>query len=856
MAAPTGAYRIPDEPKAERAARKVVDLVLEETWAAIGRITESARASYTEPAKARCEDWRKRVAGEDIAVEGVSRTCPVSVVDTDLYVGRSDGRLERMGVLYAETTLLSNEILANPVSAISASHVTVPVVAVSDGTRLAVVSFPLAAVATKAEKRPSLPQAAAPPPPPDADGPRAEKDRMQVVLDDTPARHAPADPAEPSSGGGYTVAALLFSPCGTVLAVTLTHTSRPPVVAVYNIGEVEYEYKPGAAAVEGSAVCFEGGSARETPSLSFLPDDSGAPAHGLCIAWLNGHTVDVHALRRFPQVEAALAACCAADGGAPSKAAAAAAAPPPPPAKGARKPSSRPPPGDRPSSARPSAWLFAAPPPNRPHRQLTFPVAVTAVATNATGELLAVGCLEGLLRVYNLVTSALVLSTSVAPEMSESSRRGGLPCLAIAVWEDRYVASSWAVASGQSTLTVHDATAEGRRAEKPRVGDHGEGFADGSWLPATVKRVGDAGPPRPAKKRASLQHAGSERPFSQTGNSEGDPTFTCTGHQTQKPREPGKSHVTVQFADGREATGVDFRPTELVATVKRVPTVRRLLFADIAPFLFFAPASSRLSVFDCLSKTVVAVFPMGPGLSILGCPSHDGLPIPHDTQADLPYPVLALASAITTCASAPKDPAEPRQARRSGGSVPLVDRVLPAGQRRLAEAALASCPEGICVISAAAPEPGRAGVGLSVTCLNASRVVSFAYPTLARALTGYAGADTVLELLRTSHYSDLLNEEYVQSKLAPLPPSMLSKGQKKDGQSMAGRSMRSMAAHKVGFESNMEGSLALSLDRQPVVNKNLVGAAAHCMAFVENKRLGKNSRKARVMAMLSDLQNW
>ncbi|KAJ9457472.1 hypothetical protein DIPPA_30200 [Diplonema papillatum] len=167
MAAPTGAYRIPDEPRAELAARKVVDLVLEETWAAIGRITESARASYTEPAKARCEDWRKRVAGEDIAVEGVSRTCPVSVVDPDLYVGR----LERMGVLYAETTLLSNEILANPVSAVSASHVTVPVVAVADGTRLAVVSFPLAAVATKAEKRSS----ACSTPPPDADMGRAPK---------------------------------------------------------------------------------------------------------------------------------------------------------------------------------------------------------------------------------------------------------------------------------------------------------------------------------------------------------------------------------------------------------------------------------------------------------------------------------------------------------------------------------------------------------------------------------------------------------------------------------------------------------------------------------------------------------
>ncbi|KAJ9457473.1 hypothetical protein DIPPA_30235 [Diplonema papillatum] len=54
------------------------------------------------------------------------------VVDTDLYVGRSDGLLGRVGVLYAETTLLSNEILANPVSAISASHATVPVATVSN----------------------------------------------------------------------------------------------------------------------------------------------------------------------------------------------------------------------------------------------------------------------------------------------------------------------------------------------------------------------------------------------------------------------------------------------------------------------------------------------------------------------------------------------------------------------------------------------------------------------------------------------------------------------------------------------------------------------------------------------------
>ena len=801
-------------PQPYRTIDKVITHIFNAAWEQIVANEQAPKRVYTEGSH----------GNEAAPVSCVSRTglagpACVALADTEAYVGRSDGCAARVNVMFDQTSLVSHELHARPITHLAVSYVFVPVVASSEGEALSVVCFPLAPVRTEHTGSISLSSVRA--------GSRcsladvtdqeeraaSEKERMVTLLSLSAEEFVPAPaPGRPA----LRLQKLHFSPCGRRLAAAFSEddagaesgaaaadgndhdgggdgaAAEPPppppppasVVRVYHVGSVA-EVEMGSEVTLGKEPELELRVTGRRADVHFTQTKEHSEqtvAHEVVVVAVGGHTVTVASLREpeddgnAAHLTQLLERAAAAhethaesvrllDGGAGGDAGAVTRKP----SKGKMKDGGGGSGGGGAGGAGAKGLFHKEPTaPRGGTRVFNHSRRITGSCLGVGGELLAVACEGGLLSVVGLASSTAVFSAVL--DQRRYNRTSGTrtrTCTAMALYAQRYLASSWTLTgSTESTLYIHDLTAESDAHETYRVGDHVEVYFPSvkRWLAGSVRRVHPlrappapaAGAPPPASPlRVTTLDGGSATVIFDAALPAG-----CAAEHA--PADPAEDAAAADAAKPRanevrvSAASPHVRRRALVGRVQHVPSVSALYFCPLAPLLFFLPrGGGRLTVYDVLAARICCA-------------------VPAPQTADAAHAsMVPFSDGVAVVSLAPEVPAEGGEAGEEGAA-------------------------------AAATYTG------TITAVSLPSVVKAVYPTVGEALTSFAGIDHIYGLLLTSHHTDLHDEQYVHTKVmypqtTAHKPSICS--QSRRGTTQGTKSAKGAAALPFGtFSASQTGS--------------------------------------------------
>eukprot|EP01065_Artemidia_motanka_P020238 TRINITY_DN24240_c0_g1_i1.p1 TRINITY_DN24240_c0_g1~~TRINITY_DN24240_c0_g1_i1.p1 ORF type:complete len:947 (+),score=187.59 TRINITY_DN24240_c0_g1_i1:55-2841(+) len=236
-------------------------------------------------------------------------------------------------------------------------------------------------------------------------------------------------------------------------------------------------------------------------------------------------------------------------------------------------------------------------------RTLFFPSAVTAATLSPTGELMGFGCSEGLLRVHDARSLAVVLSMSAQGPEKVPGRRP-LLCHTVCFWRRKYVCAAWAVdgkPANSGVFCVYDLAT----GEPARCGDHVEvRRSSGEWRQATVMQGGD-----PLRVR-------------------------CQGAEDEEVSAPA----------------ADVRRPPLVSTLRYMPAIRGLHCTQQLPFVVLVLHGMTPRVFDLSTRRIVCRVDLPESWTAIGCGVDQGWPLVVDARVFTGALLTVVGAVAASCA--------------------------------------------------------------------------------------------------------------------------------------------------------------------------------------------------------------
>eukprot|EP00756_Hemistasia_phaeocysticola_P014210 Hpha_TRINITY_DN15328_c4_g5::TRINITY_DN15328_c4_g5_i1::g.88179::m.88179 len=609
--------RVDKLPQPYRLVDKLINGIIETAMErAEGATKVATERVYTDPL-----GLKEAVPYQSATVDGVCG--PHSLTGTDMFFGRADGRFERFSAPLRMQTLVSQPLPSGEsVNFTSPAGTLNTCVAAASDAGVHVVCFPPPAPRERRSRSSTLKprrrssaagsiDLSARASVIDLNADLSEEERQMVVC---------FLPREELGGGE--IVSLVLSDCASYLAVGVqcppgatpraaVHLYKVPKMAQHyprhNAGDEAPVLPPPPAPVLITTVPAPG-EGPVVPQLTVLgspaTEDTPATSDALLIVWL-GQCVALSITLRAanPRQEELLEE--ALDEAEVRHARVAAVEPPssapaPPAGKGRKqsvtqqvKPDG---PGRRPQIA-PVHKDWQA------RHTLQLPGAVTAATLNATQELVAFGCMGGVINVHRARGLSLVLSVSViGPERIGAPRT--MFCFAVSFWRRKYVIGSWgddAHPEASGTVAVCDLTTR----EPACAGDHVEVGGDGEWRHGSVVTGGD-----PMK-------------------------VYC---EAQSPAGLAEEIAVPQSKVRRPA---------LVGQVRFMPIVRSVQCPPHLPIAVLFPYGLSPRVYDFAARRIICNLVVPPRWCAFGCGVDQGFPLYNGST----FAVVAVAIAASAGAA-------------------------------------------------------------------------------------------------------------------------------------------------------------------------------------------------------------
>ena len=690
-------------PQPYRTIDKLLRGVVESAWEAI---EAKARLPCTQYAEGNVAN----VPATASSSASVPHPAASTLLDSDLYVGRADGTVERTSIMFSKTTLQTQPLHSSPITYIAASHISIPFVATSTGTEVKVVCFPLAPIRTAragsitlsdtrslgAEQRASHII---------TDVEQEEKERMLSILHLEGAALCPKLGSHPDSV--FSVHRLHFSPCGSKLAVTYTaliteaeHSTPHCAVRVYDLGDTDYE--SGSTSTANTEPVLEKIVKARYFDVFFVQTKEYTEAvvsHEVVLVANGGYNVFIVSLREDADVSAFIEKVGAGKPSTPDPAVV-------PPTK-ERKPSkgkNAVPVSLKISARRPMLAAASIP---EGKREFRFASEITAAGFSNT-DLLSIGCKGGIVRVIHVASGTHVFSASVDTRRElRVPNKAFWETTAVCTYEGKYLAAAFSLSHNNNgeyvqvnsavhvyDISLHDYSPATPTAPLPRdkhynIGDHVEVFFPlyNAWRVGTIRTL-------PETK--GIMHL--DIILKDTVEVESEAAEGCATTMTRR------NYVKIS------ADSPHCRRLQHIGTIPHIPRVRSMHFCPLAPFLFYVPETNRVACYDVLSgaiSAVIGVQPEGSRRRVFGVGAERG-----------------------------------------------------AEEGSLAARALLPFSDGLAVLSAeegggGGGDDGGGDVRVTVDAFSLPSVIKTVYPELAEALSSFAGMDHVYSLMGSLHYTYL-----------------------------------------------------------------------------------------------------